>query len=269
MPITMLSDGDTAPDRRTSSARVAMPEPIGPLTERTNAVLRDPTSAMTVDDLVASDTAGLCDPDLQSSLFLLHQRHDRGVEGADPGAEWEPNVTSWWHRLATRFETLLISEVPRTDLALGPIVPLLGSVARRTSPVGRVRLARTCDDPMHRRELRRHPLAHVRAAAAAELAATRAPAIDIDRPPPTVEIESVDAATLLGCNLTWHLALRRRLLPALLGHLAWHEMTAPADPIAGPTHVAVADAYLTDRPDECGLAVWGAEASAHVEALLS
>lgn len=275
--MSLLGPRDLIPDSGPGPDAVRLPEPIGPLTAFTEAIVCDQAMEAGVEDIVAVDAVDpLTDLDFQRALFCLHQLHDRGVEGAAPDAEWHPVVVEWWHRLAGRFETALRHEVEPPAVVLGAVIPMLGSVARRSQTVDLdVRRDSTLwdpwawDGPMHRTEVRRHPLAHARVVAAAQIAGTCAPSLDPGHGRATIDAAAASAEMLVACNLTTHLALHRRLLPALLGHLVWHELTSPADPFAGPTNATVADAYLSDRADERPLAMWGADITARVEERLA
>lgn len=249
-----------------------LPDPIGPLTTFTDRIVRTPDTPQGVEEMLAVEAVDpLTDLDFQRALFILHQLHDRSVAGAADDAEWHPNVVAWWHQLAGRFEDGLVSAVAVPDIALGPLIPLLGAIARKSRPVTSIpgSDAASWDDPMHRAEVRRHPLAHARIAAAAAAAGTSAPTTGAPAATEPLVLADAPVELLVACNLTSHLALHRRLLPALLGHLVWHELTSPADPFAGPTHATVADAYLADHPDEQALAVWGADVTAMVERRLA
>lgn len=107
-------------------------------------------------------------------------------------------------------------------------------------------------------------------------------------------LPQLPAATLATTNLITHLALHRRLLPALLGHLALFEMTSVvpmgryaeamrkigaspeacefydvhviADEHHGPLAKSVlVDGYVAGDPGRGALAVWGAEITMAVE----
>ncbi len=312
----------------------SMPPPIGPLTAFTAAVLHDPRRRPGVVELtaLAVDTMDpLTDLDFQRSLYALHELHYRGVAGAHPDAEWHPNVVGWWHHMAGRFESALcdvaplrLGDEPNAGDEIAALVetsdgPSLSAFVVEHASVDILREFAIHRSLYQRKEADPHsfalPRVGGRAKAAlveiqmdeygngvpgrahADLFAETMRALDLD---PTYGryVAHVPAVTMTTVNLITHLALHRRLLAALLGHLALFEMTsvgpmgryaeamraigAPdeacefydvhvvADEHHGPlARVGLVDAHIAEHRDDGGLAVWGAEVTMAVEGRFS
>ena len=306
----------------------SLPPPVGPLSEFTNRVIADPRVGPGVEEIVALDLEDpLDDLDFQRALYCIHELHYRGFVGAHPDAEWHPSVMDWWHRLAGRFEAALRAEVPVPVSATGSagdaIVeriaafdgPSLSSYVLEHASPEILREFAIHRSAYQLKEADPHtfalPRVHGAAKAAfvtiqmdeygngepgrshAELFATSMRSLGLD-PTYGVYLGRLPAPTLATVNLITHLALHRRLLPALLGHLALFEMTSVepmgryaaamraigasdeacefydvhvvADEHHGPlARTGLVDAHVGEHPHDAGLAEWGAEVTMAVE----
>ncbi len=305
-----------------------LPTPIGPLSDFTTRVLTDTRLQPDVAEIVALDVDDpIGDLDFQRSLYVLHELHFRSFHGVHPDAEWHPSVVGWWHRLAGRFESALRELValrPVEDGAAGAAIErcisefegpsLSGYILDHASP----HLLR--EFAIHRsayqlKEADPHTFALPRLGGAAKAAFVEIQMDEYGEGIPGRAHAELFAATMRGLglddtyghhlhllpgttlattNLITHLALHRRLLPALLGHLALFEMTsvtpmgryaramraigAPtsacefydvhveADEHHGPlARAQLVDAYVAENPEQATLAVWGAEITMAVE----
>ncbi len=310
-----------------------LPPPVGPLTVFTETVLRDPTRTAPAEALRAIDVADpLGDLDFQLSLYLLHDIHYRCYEEVCPDAEWHPNVVSWWHAIASHFEQGLRSAVPMLPATDGSVHPgatgdaIVASIDGFDGPslsgwvLEHASIDVLREFAIHRsayqlKEADPHTFALPRLDGAAKAAFVeiqmdeygngepgRAHAELFARSMAGLGLDasyghylpSLPATTLTTVNLMTHLALHRRLLPALLGHLALFEMTSvtpmgryaeamrrigmsedacefydvhvEADEHHGPlARRGLVDAYVSEHPGAAPLAVWGAQITMAVE----
>lgn len=308
----------------------------GPLSEFSLAVLEDPRRTPSVEPVIALEVEDpLGDLDFQRALYCLNEIRYREYAGVDPDAEWHPNVTDWWYLLARRFEDALLAAVaqePAVDVGrrgrTGDEIASIIESADGPSLSGFVlehpTLHHLREFSIHRsayqlKEADPHTFALPRLAGAAkaafveiqmdeygegipgrahaELFASSMRGLGLD-PSYGRYIELLPASTLATVNLITHLAFHRRLLPALLGHLALFEMTsvgpmgryadamrrigAPdeacefydvhvvADEHHGPlARSGLVDAYVDEHRGEGGLAVWGAEVTMAIEGRFS
>ncbi|WP_436794508.1 iron-containing redox enzyme family protein [Actinospongicola halichondriae] len=332
--MTFLHEPDLVRGDQRDHSAPSMPPPIGPLTAFTAAVLHDPRRQPGVVELtaLAVDTMDpLANLDFQRALYALHELHYRGVASAHPDAEWHPNVVGWWHHIAGRFESALCDAAPLrlgneldagdqiADLVEASDGPSLSAYVAEHASLDVLREFAIHRSLYQLKEADPHtfalPRVGGRAKAAfveiqmdeygngvsgrshAELFAETMRALDLD---PTYGryVAHVPAVTLATVNLITHLALHRRLLGALLGHLALFEMTsvgpmrryaeamrsigAPeeacefydvhvvADEHHGPlARVGLVDAHVAEHRDDGGLAVWGAEVTMAIEGRFS
>lgn len=198
----------------------------------------------------------LDDDDLQLSLHVIHELSYRGFDVVDDAMEWDDGVLRVRRWIETAMEAQLRELV-------GPLPEdAVGLLERLSAPSqGRSLSAYLADDPdwgrmrefaVHRsayqlKEADPHswglPRLHGRAksamveiqsdeygrgvpgAAHAELFARTLRALDLD---PTYGryVDLLPASTLATGNLIGLLGMQRRLLPALIGHLALFEMTS-------------------------------------------
>lgn len=309
-----------------------MPEAVGPLSRFTLAVMRDPRRSAGVTEIVGLDLDDpLADLDFQLSLYCLHELHYRSFAGVHPDAEWHPSVVDWWHRMAGRFEVALRAEVPirhhvsgRAGDAIDELIatadgPSLSRYvldhAGGPGPVDVVREFAIHRSAYQLKEADPHTFALPRFSGPAKAAMVQIQMDEYGEGVPgrshadlyavTMEALGLDpsyghylsrlpATTLATTNLMSHLALHRRLLPALLGHLGLFEMTSVvpmgryaaalrrvgatdeacefydthvvADEHHGPLARSVmVDGYVASDPGCAPLAVWGAEITMAIE----
>lgn len=326
--MSIIEDPRTLPGERTVAAGPRMPAAAGPLSRFTGAVIRDPRCTPSVTEITSLDVDDpIADLDFQRSLYLLHELHFRGFEGAHPDAEWHPSVVGWWHRLAGRFEAALRAEVEvpvEVDGSAGDAIdrciadfdgPSLSQYVLDHASPDVLREFAVHRSAYQLKEADPHTFALPRLGGAAkaafveiqmdeygegvpgrahaELFAETMRGLDLD-PTYGLHVERLPATTLATSNLITHLALHRRLLPALLGHLALFEMTSVtpmgryadamraigasdracefydvhvvADEHHGPLAKSqLVDAYVEEHPEHAALAVWGAEITMAVE----
>jgi hypothetical protein len=306
-----------------------LPPVVGPLSRYTVALLRDLVHSPGVTEIVglADLDDPLADLDFQLSLYCLHELHFRSFAGVHPDAEWHPSVVDWWHRMAGRFEAALLAEVPVRALVAGSAGDTIEALVVAADGPSLSQYVLDHASPEILREFAIHRSAYqlkeadphsfalprfggpaksafveiqmdeygngVPGRAHAELFATSMDGLGLD-PSYGRYLAALPATTLATTNLITHLALHRRLLPALLGHLALFEMTsvtpmgryaaamrkigAPeeacvfydvhvvADEHHGPLARSVmVDGYVAEHPGTAPLAVWGAEITMAVE----
>lgn len=309
-----------------------LPPPAGCLSEFSLTVLADPRRTPSVEPVLALEVEDpLGDLDFQRALYCLNEVRYRDHAGVDPDAEWHPNVTDWWYLLSRRFEDALLAEVPidTTELWVGAgaagdaIVatiegadgPSLSDHVLRSASIEHMREFSIHRSAYQLKEADPHTFALPRLSGAAkaafveiqmdeygeglpgrahaELFARSMRAIGLDDRYGHY-VDRLPATTLATVNLITHLAFHRRLLPALLGHLALFEMTSvtpmgryaealrrlgmgddacefydvhvEADEHHGPlARHGLVDAYVAEHPTSAALAVWGAQVTMNVE----
>lgn len=319
--MTVLQRFHPASSDRWDPSAPLLPLPVGAMSTFTNAVIEDPRlqpGRAEIDALDVEDPLG--DLDFQRSLYCLHELHYRGFDTAHPDAEWHPGVMDWWYRLAGRFEIALQAEteIPADEGGSGGAT-IVERIAEFDGPSLSSYVAEHPTDhvlsefAIHRsayqlKEADPHSFALPRLGGSAkaalveiqmdeygdgvpghshaELFATTMSELELDSTYGAY-LPRLPATTLATTNLITHLALHRRLLPALLGHLALFEMTSvvpmgryagamrqagmsdaacafydvhvEADEHHGPlAQTALVDAYLSEHPQHVGLVVWGA-----------
>jgi len=309
-----------------------LPETRGPVTARLFDVLRRGTDRCPdLGDLPWSADP-LDDDDLQLALYCCYELHYRGFDGVDADLEWDDGVLRFRRQMEGRFESALrglrgsayvVPDDPADELAT-----IVAGGADGPSPSAHLATTGTLDQlrefAVHRslyqlKEADAHTWAIPRYAgrsrsalveiqmdeygngvpgeAHAELFASTMSALGLD---PTYGryVDHVGARTLATVNLVSWLGLHRRLLPALLGHLAVFEMTSVvpmgryseaaqrlgvdaaarrfydvhvvADRHHGPLAARhlVGD-FLADCPNERPLVMWGAHSVMAVERRLA
>lgn len=306
-----------------------LPEPRGPLSAAVIHRLAGRSTRLPgtaeVDELVAGEDP-LASEDLHLALHCLYELHYRGWGGSSDDLEWDPEVLRVRGALETGFEAGLRRAVPRRPVADADVrSTLLRTVESNGPSLSRhVQERGTLDDlrefAVHRsvyqlREADAHTWAiprfggSSRAAlieiqadeygngrpgrAHAELFATTMEQLGLD-PTYGAYLDEVPASTLATTNLLSLLGLHRRLLPAVVGHLAAFEMTSVvpmsryaaafdrhglaatarefydvhvvADHHHGPLALdELAGRFVGDHPGTAGLVVWGAATLMEVE----
>jgi len=266
--------------------------------------------------------------DLQLALYCCYELHYRGFAGVSPDLEWDPELLRFRRGLELEFERAITGIAPfPTDVvpsaarraiehelatAEGPSLShfLLTHGDReqfREFVIHRSGYQRKEADP-HSWAIPRYDgpsraaLVEIQAdeygngvpgAAHADLFAATMEALDLD-PTYGAYLDRLPAATLATTNLISLLVLHRRLLPALLGHLAVFEMTSvepmgcyarvvdrhglgaearhfydvhvEADAHHGPLAAnRLVGEYLAARPQHAATLLWGARALMAVE----
>ena len=274
----------------------------------------------------------LGDDDLQLTLYCCYELHYRGFSDVSDDVEWDPEVLRFRRELEGRFEDALRNCIqPSPRAALTPtdeLAVIIDTGAGQPSPSRFMAEEGTIEQmrefAIHRsmyqlKEADAHTWGIPRYAgpsrsamieiqmdeygngrpgeAHAELFADTMRALGLDDSYGAY-LERVGAPTLATMNLVSWLGLHRRLLPALLGHLAVFEMTSvvpmgryaaacdrlglgpearrfydvhvEADAHHGPlaaTHL-VGD-YVSEHPESRQLVMWGAWAVMEVERRLA
>ena len=307
------------------------PPPAGCLSEFSLAVLQEPRRTPSVEPVLALEVEDpLHDLDFQRALYCVNEIRYRDHVGVDADAEWHPNVTDWWYLLSRRFEDALLAAVPVDDPpddrgrtagdTIAAIIETADGPSLSSGILDAPSVERMQEFSIHRsayqlKEADPHTFALPRLAGAAKAAFVeiqmdeygegrpgRAHAELFARSMRALGLDDryghyvgrLPATTLATVNLITHLAFHRRLLPALLGHLALFEMTSvtpmgryaeslrrlglgddacefydvhvEADEHHGPlARHGLVDAYVAEHPSAAALAVWGARVTMVVE----
>jgi Iron-containing redox enzyme len=238
---------------------MSLPEPRGPLGEALLAGLRRPPHALS--PLPAPSGDALTDEDLQLALYCCYELHYRGLEGVDERWEWEPSLLAARRTLEEPFEAALRERAgsmrdgcapDEMDLALRALAdaddaPSLSTFVEREATVEQLH-----EFLMHRsayqlKEADPHSWAIPRLAGPpkaalveiqadeygggrpervhAQLFADAMAAVGLD-PSYGAYLDRLPAQTLATVNLMSLCGLHRRLLGAIVGHLALFEMTS-------------------------------------------
>lgn len=306
-----------------------LPTPRGPLSASLIDYLRGRSRVLPA--VLADDVDTLADDDLQLALSCCYELHYRGFDTPVDG-EWDERVLRFRGVLERRFEAALRAAVPERPPGEGLGDGDVGNELRRIidggadapSPSAWMERRGTVDQfrefAIHRsiyqlKEADPHTWAIPRyagrsrsalieiqmdeygngvpGAAHAELFADTMRALDLD-PTYGAYLDVVGAPTLATTNLISWFGLHRRLLPAVLGHLAVFEMTSvvpmgryartcdrlglpasarrfydvhvEADEHHGPlaSRHLVGD-FVAEQPDSRPLVMWGARTLMHVE----
>jgi hypothetical protein len=203
----------------------------------------------------------LSDEDLQLALYLCYELHYRGLPGVDESWEWEPSLLTLRSRLERLFEQALMAAVgppdgtvsaERIDLALREIVdsddaPSLSTYLEREANTEQAIEFVVHRSAYHLKEADPHswalPRLSGRPKAAlievqadeygggrvervhAELFAKTMDALGLD-PSYGAYLDRIPGVTLATVNLMSLLGLHRRWRGAIVGHLAFFEMTS-------------------------------------------
>jgi len=239
------------------NAQPPLPEPRGPLSEALERVLRGGGSGWFAGGSVSVDEP-LADDDLHLSLYLCYELHYRGLDGVDPGLEWDPAVLTFRAALERPFERALRDAV-RVDPPEPAHLPgLLRSLARgdtgrlsrfleRHATLEQFREFLIHRSAYHLKEADPHSFAIPRLAGAAKTAIAEIQADEYGGGRPEWMHATLFAGTMRALGLDdaegalldripgWTLAtvnamslfgLHRRLRGAAVGHLAMFELTS-------------------------------------------
>src|SRR5947209_19966113 len=237
---------------------VTLPMPRGELSAALIEALADPVHPISpVPARIAGDP--LTDEDLQLALYLCYELHYRGLPGVDDAWEWEPSLLALRAALERPFESALRDTVPRApgemgpdeiDVALREIAelpgPPLSTYVRGQATLGQVREFLIHRSAYQLKEADPHSWAlprlygPVKAALVeiqtdeygrgrtewmhAELFARAMGAAGLDANY-NAYLDLIPGITLATVNLMSLLGLHRRLLGAIVGHLAVFELT--------------------------------------------
>jgi hypothetical protein len=305
-----------------------LPGPRGLISEQLAHELRLQPHAIDPISVVVED--GLTDEDLHLALYVCYELFYRGFDGVDPAWEWEPSLLALRGQLESAFEDALheVLGVPRRapvepeqmDLALREIAesddgPSLSRYIERDADVEELREFMVHRSAYQLKEADPHAWAIPRMfgppkAALVEVQADEygggraerihaklfADAMDAVGLDPTygAYLDRIPAITLATVNLMSLCGLHRRLLGAIVGHLALFEMTSSVPNrrygnglrrlnfgdrataffdehvLADAVHeniaaVDLAGGLARQRPELAGDILWGARALAFLE----
>jgi Iron-containing redox enzyme len=237
-----------------------LPTPRGEVSEALLSELRLPPHELPE---IAVPAAGdpIADEDLQLALYACYELHYRGLDGVDEAWEWEPSLLGLRHRLEDAFERALLAaagppaEVPapeEMDVALRALAdedegPSLSKRIEREATFAQVLEFMVHRSAYQLKEADPHswalPRLHGGPKAAmvevqadeygggraerihARLFADSMEAVGLD-PAYGAYIDHIPGVTLATVNLMSLFGLHRRLLGAIVGHLALFEMTS-------------------------------------------
>ena len=236
-----------------------LPAPRGAISERLFEALAESPGRIEQPETQGLD--GLADEDLQLALYCCYELHYRGFDGVDPDWEWEPALLAFRGELESCFESGLRELVERTeetvepdrmDLALREIAdsdqgPSLSQHVEREADIDQVREFMIHRSAYQLKEADPHtwaiPRMHGPPKAAmvevqadeygggraerihAHLFAEAMEAVGLD-PTYGAYLDRIPAVTLATVNQMSLCGLHRRLLGAIVGHLALFEMTS-------------------------------------------
>ncbi|WP_433201216.1 iron-containing redox enzyme family protein [Dactylosporangium sp. CS-047395] len=237
-----------------------LPQPRGPMSATLVDALAGPPRHLMLQPAVTTAGDPLADEDLQLTLHIGYELHYRGFDGVDDGWEWQPSRLAL-HQAAERcFEAALRDLVPMPDAVPAAEVPraLTAIMAADDGPqlskylTGRATIEQFREFVMHRsvyhqREADPHTWAIPRLGGRAKAALVeiqadeygggRTERMHAELFRATMRELGLDdtygaylpdapAVTLAINNLMSLFGLNRRLLGAILGHLAIYEMTS-------------------------------------------
>ena len=236
-----------------------LPPPRGEISELVEAVLARPPHRFSAPERIEVPEP-LEDGDLHLALYLLYELHYRGLPGVDDAWEWEPSLLALRAALERPFESALRDTVPRApgemgpdeiDVALREIAelpgPPLSTYVRGQATLGQVREFLIHRSAYQLKEADPHSWAlprlygPVKAALVeiqtdeygrgrtewmhAELFARAMAAAGLDANY-NAYLDLIPGITLATVNLMSLFGLHRRLLGAIVGHLAVFELTS-------------------------------------------
>ncbi|WP_130512372.1 iron-containing redox enzyme family protein [Krasilnikovia cinnamomea] len=239
-----------------------LPQPRGPVTAALRQALTGAPHELPghLADMARATGDPLDDEDLQLTLHICYELHYRGFDDVDEGWEWQPSLLALRQAAESRFETALRrlvpppapvppQEVPRalTALVQADDGPELSRYLAGRATIAQFREFVTHRSIYHLREADPHTWAVPRLAGrpkaalveiqADEYGGGRAERMHAELFRTTMRelgldtrygahLDAVPAATLATNNLMSLFGLHRRLLAAILGHLAVFEMTS-------------------------------------------
>src|SRR4051794_10869849 len=248
------------PSHGYSSAMPKLPQPRGPVSELlTTALARTPHEL----ESVAVDSADpLVDEDLQLSLYVCYELAYRSFQGVEERWEWNPSLIALRAELETRFESALreaigppagrpvdpaTMDVELREIAESDAGPSLSQYVERAASVEEIREFLIHRSAYQLKEADPHTWAIPRlygppkAAMVevqadeygggrperihAQLFADTMAALGLE-PEYGAYLDRIPAVTLATVNLITLFGLHRRLLGAIVGHLALFEMTS-------------------------------------------
>jgi hypothetical protein len=236
-----------------------IPRPRGPISEWVLAALATPPGPFELPEIAVEDP--LADEDLQLALYACYELHYRGFDGVDPAWEWEPGLIALRRELEAAFERALRAAVgsvdgqvdpARMDVALREIAdaddaPSLSRFVETEASAEQLREFMIHRSAYQLKEADPHswaiPRLFGRPKAAlievqadeygggraerihAQLFAEAMDAVGLD-PAYGAYLDRIPGVTLATVNLMSMCGLNRRLLGAIVGHLALFEMTS-------------------------------------------
>jgi hypothetical protein len=234
--------------------------PRGPISDHLLGALRKAPHPITPVAISVDDP--LADEDLQLSLYVCYELHYRGFNGVDPGWEWEPSLIALRGQLESEFESRLREVIgdptgppvrpERMDLALREIAesdgaPSLSRYIERTANLEQLREFLIHRSAYQLKEADPHSWAIPRLFGSPKGAIVEVQADEYGGGRPErihaqmfadsmaalglnaaygAYLERIPGATLATVNLMSLCGLHRRLLGAIVGHLALFEMTS-------------------------------------------
>ncbi len=234
-----------------------LPPARGPLSEAVVESLSSrPGSGRALPDVGGDAGDPLTDDDFHLALYCLYELHYRGFAGVDERWEWDPQLLGWRSGLESRFEAALRGEVPacEVDSVTAALVAAAGSpgpsLSRYLEERGEVWQFE--EFVIHRsayqlKEADPHTWAIPRLTGAAKSALVHVQSEEYGGGVPgqthaelfetVMETLGLDhrygaylpalpGSTLASTNLISMFGLHRRLRGALVGHLAFFEMTS-------------------------------------------
>jgi hypothetical protein len=237
-----------------------LPAPRGDVSELLLRELREDVHRIAVPPAPRAEDA-LADEDLQLALYLLYELHYRGLPHVDERWEWEPSLLELRRGLEARFEDALLEAIgapsdgaapEEMDLALRAVVdtddgPPLSRHLEREGTLEQALEFLVHRSAYHLKEADPHSFALPRLGGApkaalvevqadeygggrkermhAELFAVTLAEVGLD-PTYGAYLDVIPAPTLATVNLMSLFGLHRRLRGAIVGHLAFFEMTS-------------------------------------------
>jgi Iron-containing redox enzyme len=237
----------------------SLPRPRGPIGEQLLHSLRRPPHAV---EPVAVRDDGLAGDDLHLSLYVCYELHYRGFDGVDAAWEWEPSLIAVRRTLEHAFERSLRAATGPTDgvgvraqdmdralraIADADEAPSVARHIERAATVEQLREFMVHRSAYQLKEADPHSWALPRLSGPpkaaivevqadeygggraerihAQLFADAMAAVDLD-PAYGAYLDRIPGVTLATVNLMSLCGLHRRLLGAIVGHLALFEMTS-------------------------------------------